>query len=63
VIPTLQYIISELNEQRTDLQNSLGDGVAKDFPEYQKICGVIRGLDLAKRLVTDLADRLEKENE
>ena len=63
MIPTLLHIISELNEQRTDLQNSLGDGVAKDFPEYQKICGVIRGLDLAKRLVSDLADRLEKENE
>ena len=63
MIPTLQYIVSKLEEQRTDLQDSLGEGVAKDFPEYQKLCGIIRGLDLAKLIVTDLADRLEKESE
>ena len=60
---TLQYIVSKLDEQREELEDSLGEGVAKDYPEYQKLCGIIRGLNIAKQVVSDLADRMEKENE
>ena len=36
------------------LQESLGSGVAKDYAEYQNLCGVIRGLLTAQREINDL---------
>jgi hypothetical protein len=56
---TLNYLVNKLNDQRKDLVDFISQGSVKDFSEYQKICGVIQGLDTAKQIITDLADRME----
>jgi hypothetical protein len=59
----LEYIESKLNERREQLKETLASGVVKDYAEYQRLCGVISGLDYATQIVIDLANRLEKEDE
>lgn len=39
---------------------ALTRGNCKDFGEYQRICGVIHGLNLAKTELEDLRRKLEK---
>jgi hypothetical protein len=60
---TLGYIASKLDERRTELVEFISLGSIKDFFEYQKLCGVIQGLDTAKQIITDLAKRLETEDD
>lgn len=60
---TLVYIVSKLDERRTELVDFVSQGSIKDFPEYQKLCGVIQGLDTAKQIITDLAKRLETDDD
>ena len=57
------YIKSKLDERRTEIEQHLGRGVAKDYSEYQKLCGVIQGLDFAKELAQDLQKRMEKDDD
>ena len=56
-----------LTEQmRADMKNyteDLASGACKNFDEYQKLCGVIRGLALAMQYVSSLAEKVEKSNE
>jgi hypothetical protein len=56
---TLNYLITKLNERRVEIEQHLGRGVAKTQEEYQKLCGLIQGLDFAKQIIADLADRME----
>lgn len=60
----LEYINSKLDERRTEIEQFLGRGTAKTYDEYQKLCGVIQGLEFAKQTALDLAQRMEHdENE
>jgi hypothetical protein len=63
VTQTLGFIASKLDERRTELEQFLGQGSAKDFPDYQKLCGVIHGLDFAKQILIDHVKRLETEDD
>ena len=56
------YIKTKLDERRIEIEQHLGRGVAKDYSEYQKLCGVIQGLDFAKELAQDLQKRMEKDD-
>jgi len=53
------YIKSKLDERRTEIEQHLGRGVAKDYSEYQKLCGILQGLDYAKELTQDLQKSME----
>jgi hypothetical protein len=59
----LDYVESKLNERREQLKETLASGVVKDYSEYQRLCGVISGLDHATQIILDLAKRLEREDE
>ena len=59
----LNYINSKLDERRVEIEQHLGRGVAKGFEDYQKLCGVIQGLETAKQIVADLAQRMEKDED
>lgn len=58
----LDLLHEKLETRRQELIESLGDGVAKDYPAYQNLCGVIRGLLTAQSEINDLLRRL-KEND
>ena len=57
----LDYINSKLDERRTEIEQHLGRGTAKDYSEYQKLCGIIQGLEFAKQITLDLAQRMEQD--
>lgn len=60
---TLEYLMSEIEERRKAIIESLGDGAAKDFGSYQQAVGMVRGLLTAQSLMADLAKKMEKFDE
>lgn len=57
-----EYLEKKLREHEEHVATALTGGACKDFGEYQRICGVIHGLNLAKNEITDLRKKME-ENE
>jgi len=51
----------QLREEISNYTDDLARGRCKSFEEYQKLCGMIQGLFLAERHITDLANRLEND--
>lgn len=52
-------VLKELSERRDVITQALAEGSAKDFAEYQNMCGEIRGLSYAHAIITDLVRNLE----
>jgi hypothetical protein len=63
----IQDFVRVLRDQiRTDMNNysdDLSSGVCQSFDQYQKLCGIIQGLALAERYLTDLAKKVEESDE
>tara|TARA_B100000123_G_C25697162_1_gene413618 strand:- start:603 stop:806 length:204 start_codon:yes stop_codon:yes gene_type:complete len=56
-----EHLKVKFNEIRKDYINHLGSGACRDFSEYQKMVGIIEGINLAERELADYIDRfLEK---
>jgi hypothetical protein len=56
---SLEYLMSQIEERRKSIIESLGDGSAKDFGAYQQAVGMVRGLLTAQSLIADLAKNME----
>ena len=56
-------VLKDIEERRNAIAQALISGAAKDFPEYKSMCGEIRGLSLAHSSITELARKLETDNE
>jgi hypothetical protein len=59
----LDLLKSKIEEHRKRIVESLGDGVAKDYADYQNKCGVILGLLTALAEINDLAQKLKDNDE
>ena len=59
----IDVIVKEINDQVANLQEHLGTGVAKDYAEYQNICGKISGLLTVYRYIKDLNQHMENSDE
>lgn len=55
----LDRVVQQLDEKVGRLQEAVGAGSAKDFSEYQKMCGEIQGLLSARLFITDLRKTME----
>ena len=49
----------DIDKKVAQLSNWISVGQAKDFGDYQKTCGEIRGLLTSREYITDLKQRLE----
>ena len=58
----LELLVKQLEEKIEQLKESIVVGNL-DHVQYQKLCGEIRGLLLAKGYVLDLRDKLENTDE
>ena len=58
----LELLVKQLDEKIDQLKESVVIGNL-DHVQYQKLCGEIRGLLLAKGYVLDLRDKLENTDE
>lgn len=59
----LEAVLKEINEQVANLQEHLGTGTAKDYAEYQNMCGKISGLLSVHRYIKDLKQHMENSDE
>jgi hypothetical protein len=59
----LTHLKSQIDEKVARLQEALGTGTAKDYSEYQKMCGEVQGLLTARLYIADLARNLENSDE
>ena len=59
----IDVIVKEINDQVANLQEHLGTGVAKDYAEYQNMCGKISGLLSVYRYIKDLKQHMENSDE
>jgi hypothetical protein len=55
----LEYLDKKYGDEIKVIQENLGAGVAKDYAEYQNLCGVIRGLLTAQREINDLLRKVK----
>jgi hypothetical protein len=55
----LEVILKKINEHEISMTAALTRGGCKDFGEYQRICGVIHGLGLAKLDIADLRKKIK----
>lgn len=60
---TLEILLKQYRDKRSQLVDAVSSGSAKDFAEYRAICGEIRGLLTAEMYLTDLAKNLENSDE
>ena len=56
----LDHLFNRLKERESEVSLAMSDGVAKDFAEYNHLCGVIQGLRQAKMEIQDLVQRYEE---
>jgi len=56
----LEYLNKKYDEEIKVIQENLGTGAAKDYAEYQNMCGVIRGLLTAQREINDLLRKVKE---
>ena len=56
-------LVQELDERVTYLKDWLVTGVAKDYSEYQNVCGEVKGLLTARGNILDLKQKMENSDE
>lgn len=56
------YLKSKIAEERTRAAHNVLSGKVSPT-EYNRLCGVIQGLDYTTALIDDLAKRMEEDNE
>jgi hypothetical protein len=59
----IQLLLNKNAEERSNKVEFLVAGSARDYAQYQHICGVIRGLDIADAHLQDLAKRMNDDDD
>ena len=52
------HLLSQIDSKITQLQEALADDNARDFAEYKKMCGEVKGLLTARLYIIDLQERV-----
>ena len=60
---TLEVLLKQVRDKRDQIVEAVYNNAAKDFSEYQKLCGEIRGLSIAEGYILDLAKNMEYSDE
>lgn len=56
-------LLRQINEEIRTVEINLGAGAAKDYSEYQNLCGKIRGLLIAREAINDLKQTMENSDD
>lgn len=52
-------LVQELDKEVTAKRDWIASGQAKDFSDYQRMCGEIHGLLIARQEILDLQQKME----
>jgi hypothetical protein len=58
-----EVLFEKIDEEIESVSRAIANGSAKTYDEYQKLCGVIKGLNAAKAHVEDLRRTTEEDYE
>ena len=56
-------LVQTLDKEITTKRDWIASGQAKDYSEYQRICGEIKGLLFARQEILDLKQKMENSDE
>jgi hypothetical protein len=59
----LDVLIIEFDKSIAQKRDWVASGQAKDFADYQRMCGEIHGLLIARQEITDLKQKMEHSDE
>jgi hypothetical protein len=59
----LFIVLEQIKEKRDQIATAVSTSAAKDYAEYQKLCGEIRGLSIAEGFIYDLLKHMEQSND
>ena len=59
----LAVVVKEIEKVRQEQVAFVAASRADTFDEYKKVCGVIRGLNLAENIINDLVQKVEKSDD
>ena len=60
---TLEVLLKQVRDKREQIIEAVSNNAAKDYSEYQKLCGEIRGLSITEGFILDLAKKMELSDE
>ena len=60
---TLEVLLKQVRDKREQVIEAVSNNAAKDYSEYQKLCGEIRGLSITEGFILDLAKKMEFSDE
>lgn len=58
-----EILIQQVRDKRQQIVEAVSNNAAKDYSDYQKLCGEIRGLSIAEGCILDLAKTMELSDE
>jgi hypothetical protein len=58
----LVLVQKEIRKMRQDREEFINSGRAKDFADYQHVCGVILGLSHADIIINDLVRKIDNDD-
>jgi hypothetical protein len=50
-------LLEQMENEIEEIKQNMADGSAKSYEEYQKFCGVVKGLAIAINYIIDLQER------
>ena len=56
-------LVQELDKELVQKRDWVASGQAKDFADYQRMCGEIHGLLIARQEILDLKQKMENSDE
>jgi len=62
-IRALSLVQQEIEKMRQEQTAFIAESRAETFDEYKKVCGVIRGLNLADSVINDLVQRMTNDDD
>jgi len=63
MMDAFELLVKQLDEKLEQLAEFISSGRPETFEEYKKLCGEIRGLNIARGYTLDLKTRMENSDE
>ncbi len=60
---TLEVLLKQVRDKRQQIVDAVSTNAAKDYAQYQHLCGEIRGLSMSEGFILDLAKHMESSDE
>jgi hypothetical protein len=59
----LEYLNRKILEEAKAYEIEIASGRPKDYADYKHLCGIHRGLLIANDLITEIKERMDKDDE